>query len=366
MKTKILTALILVMLINISPVFIELPQTSAGHNLPTAFSWQDIDGVDFTTPIKNQAPAPTCESYALVASIETLMQYQMGSLFEPDLSETHLYFYPGGTYESGYVNLVDAANYLIEFGVPDEGCYPDPHRPFDYPFESLPGWENRTVKIQEWGWVELNQESIKAALIEHGPLIVCMHFWQDFYYYNGGIYKHRWGERAGGHVMTIVGYDDNTQCWIVKNSWGTGWGADGWVRISYDADMIADWYGENTGVMYIEGIYGNYEPNVPKINIEEPEIYHTYVFGLKIPTIFRDIPLVQEAAPRIVGNTLVRVIAENTLKVEFYIDNELIQVDQEQPFEITLDSEPGLHTIRTLAYSENNMSQDIVDVFILY
>ena len=137
---KIITIMIILLMsltINISNPEAKKVQTS---DLPTYFSWKDINNTDYTTPIKNQAPAPTCESYALCASLETLMQYQTGELFNPDLSETHLYFYAGGTYESGYVNIVDAANYLIEHGVPDEGCYPDPKRPFDYPYESVEGW----------------------------------------------------------------------------------------------------------------------------------------------------------------------------------------------------------------------------------
>src|SRR5512136_1931314 len=139
-------------------------------NLPSYFSWRDIDGIDYITPIKDQSPAPTCEAYALCASLETIMQYNTGEQYFPDLSECHLYFYAGGTIEKGYVNIIDAANYLIEYGVPDEGCFPDPHRAFDSPFESLEGWENRTVKIQEWGWVDHDIDSIKNALIEHGPL----------------------------------------------------------------------------------------------------------------------------------------------------------------------------------------------------
>jgi len=51
-------------------------------------------------------------------------------------------FYSKGTYNWG-VDLRDAANYLVEYGVPDEGCFPDPHRPKDPPFNSLPEWENR-------------------------------------------------------------------------------------------------------------------------------------------------------------------------------------------------------------------------------
>ena len=82
-------------------------------NVPSSFSWQDIDGVDYTTPIRDQAPAPTCEAFAFCAVLETKMQYQLKELYNPDLSENHLYFYAGGTIEEGYVNIVDAAHYLM-------------------------------------------------------------------------------------------------------------------------------------------------------------------------------------------------------------------------------------------------------------
>jgi len=296
--------------------------------LPSYFSWQDINGTDYTTPIKDQSPAPTCETYALCASLETIMQYQMEELYEPDLSETHLYFYAGGTYRAGYVNLMDAADYLIEHGVPDEGCYPDPHRAYDYPFESLEGWENRTVKIQSWGWVEHDEEAIKTALIEYGPLVICHYVWKDYQYYLGGVYKHRWGRLVGGHVVAIIGYDDSEECWIVKNSWGTKWGENGYFRMSYDADMFAGWYGEDTGIMYLEGVYGNLKPDVPKIQIEKPKIFKKYIFGREFSTIFRLNRLhFQASAPRIIGGLKVETSVENANKVEFYIDDELKYTD---------------------------------------
>jgi len=173
-------------LIGVSSVIVDAKNSNSSAYLPPSFTWRDINGTDYTTPIKNQAPAPTCEAYALVAALETKMQYKAGKIYNPDLSEAHLYFYPGGTVRAGYVNIIDAANYLVEHGVPDEGCFPDPHRPYDSPFESLPGWENRTVKITEWGWVNHTQDAIKKALIEHGPLAVCVRFYKDFYYYTGG------------------------------------------------------------------------------------------------------------------------------------------------------------------------------------
>ncbi|KYK31376.1 MAG: hypothetical protein AYK22_02535 [Thermoplasmatales archaeon SG8-52-3] len=363
MKKLIILIISLLVFLQFYPVSAEtIDKTVDKLGYPSNFSWQNIDGIDYTTPIKDQSPAPTCEAYALVAALETIMQYQTGDLYEPDLSECHLYFYAGGTYESGYVNLIDAANYLKNIGVPDEGCFPDPHRAFDYPFESLEGWENRTVKIQDWGWIDYDINSIKEALIEYGPLVICIRFWQDFFYYSGGVYTPTWGGRAGGHVVTIVGYDDYDECWIVKNSWGTKWGEDGWFRLAYDANIFADWYGPGTGIMYIDGVYGNLKPDVPKVYIEKPIIKHTYLFGFQLPTILKNLDI-QVAAPRIIGKMNLEINVDNSNKVEFYVDEELVHTDYEEPFEWVIDMNSGLHIIETFAYNDNNVSKDSRDIY---
>jgi hypothetical protein len=364
---KVVTIFILVLfLIPIIPINAKTIDINVKNiSLPNSFTWQDVDGIDYTTPIKDQTPAPTCEAYALCASLETIMQHQSGELFAPDLSETHLYFYAGGTVEAGYVNLMDAADYLIDHGVPDEGCYPDPHRPFDYPFQSLNGWENRTVKIQEWGWVDHDIESIKTALLEYGPLVFCMSFTVDFFYYTSGVYKPKWGKHGGGHVITLVGYDDENECWILKNSWGKSWGEKGWFRLAYDADVIAPWYGKDTGIMYIDGVYGNFKPDVPKVNIEKPTFLHTYLYGLGIPTIFRKLPI-QQGAARIFGDLVITVSAENTDSIEFYIDDELIETVTEEPFTCNLEANRGLHTLKIIASNAHNTSLDLEDIFVFF
>jgi C1A family cysteine protease len=40
-------------------------------------------------------------------------------------------------------------------------------------------------------------------------------------------------EVIGGHCMLIVGYDDEKQCFIVRNSWGASWGISGYCYIPY-------------------------------------------------------------------------------------------------------------------------------------
>jgi len=338
---------------------------SNANHLPSYFSWRDINGIDYTTPVKNQEPCPSCEAYALVAILETLVQYKVGYPFGCDLSEAHLFFCSGGTCKWG-VDIKNAAQYLVDYGVPDEGCFPEMHRKCDLPCNlTLPDWQNRSVKIREWGWVENNNEAIKKALIEHGPLAACIYIWKDFYYYHGGIYRHRWGRLVGGHVITIVGYNDTGGYWICKNSWGRNWGENGWFRVAYDANIfIKHCYG-GTGIMYLDGVYGNLMPDAPKVYIESPRRYHTYLLGREMPSLFGRV-FIQNGIPRVIGELPVIINASNTVKVEFYIDGKLVGIDEEPPFQYYMDASFGKHELKVIAYASNeNISWAGIDFFSL-
>jgi hypothetical protein len=359
----------------IPSITLASPQSSTNESLeisllPPSFSWRNINGTDFTTSIKNQAPAPTCEAYALVAALDTIVQYNVGYPFDCDLSEAHLFFYPGGTCEWG-VDIKDAANYLVDYGVPDEGCFPDPHRPHDTPFESLPEWENRTVKITDWGWVPNEENAIKQALIDHGPLVICMLVRPDFSYYRGGIYTPRWGEVTGGHVITIVGYNDSQHCYLIKNSWGPGWGEDGWIRVDYDAHteeqpFIWPFYG-GTGILYVDGVYGNFQPDVPRITVVEPARHHTFFMGYKFKSVLKHLPNVPAGGPpRIFSYAQTEINTTDVEYVEFYIDQELQGTDSEPPYQFMVTESRGLHTLEVFAYDINgNVSKGIRDFYIL-
>lgn len=366
---KILNStLIVILLLNI-PFFSDLSVNAKNPTpLPPSFSWRNIDGVDYVPPIKDQSPAPTCETYALCAALETIIQYQIGYPFGCDLSEIHLFFQSGGTCDWG-VHITNATEYLVNIGVPDEGCCPDPHRPYDAVYESLPGWEERTVKISNWGWVPDDVDSIKQALITYGPLSACILVRRDFTNYRGGIYRSGPWEVTAGHVVTIVGYDDTNQCWLIRNSWGETWGEDGYIRVAYDTHtenrpFFYPFYG-GTGILYIEGVYGNLMPDVPRINIDCPQIFHTYIFGVEIPTVLRRLNIFQRAAPRIIGNQRILVDASNTEVVEFYLDGTLIHTDEEAPFGCMISATRGLHTFEIYASNGEALSKAMLDGFFL-
>ena len=65
-----------------------------------------------------------------------------------------------------------------------------------------------------------------------------------FHYYKGGIFGLQGECREdlhGGHAITLIGYGtDNSgnDYWIIKNSWGTDWGKNGFAKISRSRDCL--------------------------------------------------------------------------------------------------------------------------------
>ena len=220
--------------------------------LPPSFSWRDINGVDFTTPIRNQSPFPSCESFALVAAVETMVQYKVGFPFNCDLSEAHLFFFSGGNIVWGSYPENDT-EFLKDYGVPDEACWPYPHDLYQYPLNTTSSnWENRTVKIMNWSYLPADPSAIKTALVTNGPVPSYFLVYDDFLYYKKGIYQHRWGHVRGAHYMAIVGYNDDLGYWIVKNSWGVNYQDHGWINIKYGECGIG------TKNFYLTGVYGKF------------------------------------------------------------------------------------------------------------
>jgi hypothetical protein len=76
-------------------------------------------------------------------------------------------------------------------------------------------------------------DGIKNQVNSH-PCLVVTGIYDDFYYYQEGVYE--WdgvSDPKGLHAMVIVGYDDERQCFRIKNSWGTDWGHEGFCLMSY-------------------------------------------------------------------------------------------------------------------------------------
>lgn len=78
---------------------------------------------------------------------------------------------------------------------------------------------------------------VKRALAQREPVIIGMAIRQNFYQLNQA--KFWWPDigntnPAGGHAMTVVGYDDEVGAFLIFNSWGPNWGDRGFIRIKYE------------------------------------------------------------------------------------------------------------------------------------
>ena len=224
------------------------------HSLPSEFDWRDYDGYDWTTPIRNQGGCGSCVAFAVVGALEGgIKVYFNAPQLDIDLSEQHLFSCGGGDCDHGWTNYL-ALNYLIRHGTPDEACLP--YTAVDTNCsETCDDWEMRARGIGEWDYVSALVEQIKTALLTKGLLVTDMSVYTDFFYYEGGVYEYVEGEEEGSHAVAIVGWSDLDSCWICKNSWGRGWGEEGWFRIKWGECEI------NFGVKWMTPS----QPHYPKL-----------------------------------------------------------------------------------------------------
>jgi C1A family cysteine protease len=198
---------------------------------PSHFDWRNVNGKDYTSPIKDQGSCGSCSTFGSAAVVESLLTMNTGSWM---LSEQFALSCCGCVSCLAGGDPKEVFEFIRTTGLPDEGCLP--YRADD----TVPcgtacaNWQNRVTKIDGWGEIgQLTTEQIKAHVLTYGPLGAEMAVYDDFYAYTGGIYEHVTGALSGYHWVAIVGFDDSGEYWIVKNSWGTGWGEDGWFRIRY-------------------------------------------------------------------------------------------------------------------------------------
>lgn len=222
---------------------------------PPAYDLRNVSGQNFITPVKDQQQCGSCVAFGTVAAIEGT--YQLATQ-QPssgiDLSEAQIFF----CYAAAAGRVCGCNN------EPNSGWWPSDalaacmngvaaDTSFPYPDESNcvdrncsgldPNWQSTSKKVT--GSHSLNSPNdMKTWIATRGPLVTTMSVYEDFYSYTNGVYHYVSGALEGGHCVCAVGYDDNQECWICKNSWNTTWGESGFFLIGYgecgiDATMYA-------------------------------------------------------------------------------------------------------------------------------
>jgi len=220
------------------------------HDMPMAFDWRNVNGVNYVSDIRNQEECGSCYAFASMAMLESRIRIRTNNTVKPVLSTQNVVScssYSQGC-EGGFPYLV-AGKFAQDFGVIDELCYR--YRGFDERCHPDRIGCKRTY-VSNYGYVggyfgACTEDLMLQSLVKYGPLAVSFEVYPDFRYYKSGVYHHTGISSTNrpvevtNHVVVIVGYgiEDGQKFWTVKNSWGTGWGEDGFFRIRRGNDECA-------------------------------------------------------------------------------------------------------------------------------
>jgi C1A family cysteine protease len=203
---------------------------------PVAFDLRNVSGVNYVTPIRDQGACGSCVAFGTTGALEGVIRYTRRTADLPAILSPAQVFYCYG-YDAGARCGTgwwpdQAYNACRDHGVTFEDYYP--YTAGDQHCSGLNAdWPNRVAKVTGWDSLTNNPAAMKQYISTYGSISACFDVYQDFFSYRSGVYRHVSGNLAGGHCVTLIGYDDSQGCWIAKNQWGVGWGDGGFFAIAY-------------------------------------------------------------------------------------------------------------------------------------
>ncbi|GJV13190.1 senescence-specific cysteine protease SAG39-like protein [Tanacetum coccineum] len=202
--------------------------------VPSSMDWRTKGAV---TPIKDQGQCGCCWAFSAVAAMEGITQLKTGKLIS--LSEQELVDCDTSGIDQGCEGgLMDNA---FDFIVSNKGLTTESK----YPYKGVDGTcnsnekSNNAATITGHEDVPANSESALLKAVASQPVSVAIDAsGSDFQFYSSGVFTGECGTELD-HGVTAVGYgtsDDGTKYWLVKNSWGTSWGQEGYIMMERDVD----------------------------------------------------------------------------------------------------------------------------------
>lgn len=200
----------------------------------------------YVTSVKNQGQCGNCYAFGAVAGIESL--YKMKRNETRDFSEQHIT-------DCTYKRYTNSAKQVFNNGC--NGGNPrfvvmffnetyvstEKEKPYNATLNvtNCPVITRAPERVINYAYLNPKSESHLAYLLDkNGPIIIFNNANGNFQKYKSGLYND--GASCNGtvnHVMLLVGVDKDAEgeFWIIKNSWGTTWGEQGYVRFPKDKNM---------------------------------------------------------------------------------------------------------------------------------
>ncbi|XWS33570.1 hypothetical protein CRYUN_Cryun22dG0094700 [Craigia yunnanensis] len=206
----------------------------AGDSLPESVDWRDHGAVN---PVKDQGNCGSCWAFSTIAAVEGINKIVTGeliSLSEQELVDCDRSYNAGcngGLMDYAFQFIIDNGGIDTEqdylyLGI-DNQC--DPSRK-NAKVVSIDGYEDV---------IPYDENALKKA-VAHQPVSVAIEAGgRDFQLYESGVFTGECG-LALDHGVVAVGYGMNfngQEYWIVRNSWGSSWGEDGYIRMERNVNV---------------------------------------------------------------------------------------------------------------------------------
>jgi C1A family cysteine protease len=207
--------------------------SASGNGLPASVDWRTKGVVN---PVRDQGQCGSCWAFATTANAESVWAISSGKLL--DLSEEFLVDCASGI---GYFNMGcnggqpdSAFKYMINNGQCSESSYP-----YKAGTTKTAGTCQKCtavpVSFSSCSDVKPNDQVSLAAAVVKQPVVVAIEAdTRYFQSYSGGILDSVSCGTNLDHAVEIVGYgsENSKNYWIVRNSWSSSWGEQGYFRVA--------------------------------------------------------------------------------------------------------------------------------------
>jgi C1A family cysteine protease len=209
---------------------------SSAYAPPSTFDWRDHNPA-VVTPVYNQGQCGSCWAFSATENIESQWALAGHTLTSLAVQQIVSCDTTDGGCNGG--NTQTAYEYVIKAGGLDTWS--------SYPYTSGGGNTGRcafksgdiAAKIKGWEYAgKGNETAMVAYLATNGPISICVDAssWDS---YRSGVMPASACGNSIDHCVLIVGYNLPQNYWIVRNSWATDWGIQGYIYLEYGHDTCS-------------------------------------------------------------------------------------------------------------------------------
>ncbi len=207
--------------------------------LPASYNWCNNNGC---TSVRDQGNCGSCWAFGTVGAFESAIKIHDG--LAKDLSEQYLvscntdgWGCNGGWWAHDY----------HQWKIPPSETAAGAVYEADFRYQARDvacnGPYTHHEKLSNWSYVGGQNsvpsvDAIKNAIYTYGPVAAAVCVDSRFQAYTSGVFVGSTSCRSTNHAIVLVGWDDAGQYWILRNSWGSSWGEQGYMRIAWGTTKV--------------------------------------------------------------------------------------------------------------------------------